>query len=289
MAALHTFGCSITQGFALPDVVKPILNEETGLPLTDDEIRQQGIKINWEDIHVYKPSEFAWPQVLADKINVSVVNHARRGACFQQIARQCAVAAKDIQPDDTVIVMWTYLSRLSLQWPARTSVPFCNIADPNWGLRTVILGFNKFFGLERSDKSTDDKEKFIQKYIENSTKNTYLDPMGVFNRYYNNLVLQQMTDGFLRASGARVIHLSVETQPVKEQLEESRNSLDDTLKSPYKIPNPDDWYDLTVDYRSCRILHDTRIPPAENDMHPSVTHHKNFAEHIHKVYFENIE
>ena len=33
MTTLHTFGCSITQGFALPDVVKPIL-DDSGKPIT---------------------------------------------------------------------------------------------------------------------------------------------------------------------------------------------------------------------------------------------------------------
>jgi len=285
---LHTFGCSITQGFALPDVVKPILDSK-GNPLPDRQVKNRidSGEIAWTDIHLYEPSKHAWPQVLANKLGVPVINHARRGACFKQIARQCAVGAKDIQPNDTVIVMWTYLSRLSLQWPSRTSVPFCNIADSNWGWKTVILGFNKLFGLEPSDKSDDYTEKEIQEYIEKSTKDTYLDPKGVFDRYYNNLILQQITDGYLRATGARVIHLSVETEPVLEQLESARNDLDSSLGATYNIPDPDDWYNLNVDYNSSFVILDPSIPPAENDMHPSVTHHKNFAEHLYKQYFQD--
>jgi hypothetical protein len=282
MKTLHTFGCSITQGFALPDVVKPVLDEH-GRPLNDQQLKELGV--HWSDIHLYKPSEYAWPSVLASKLEVPVQNHARRGACFQQISRQCAVAAKHIQPDDIVIVMWTYLSRLSLQWPARTAVPFCNVAHPHWGLRTVILGFNKFFGLERSLESNQDTEERIQKYIHDSTKNTYLDPMGIYNRYYNNLVLQQMTDGFLRATGARVLHLSVETESSKDLLEQVRSDLDNTLKDPYNIPHPDEWYSIAVDHNSSFVILDPSIPPAKNDMHPSVEHHRNFAEHIYKLYF----
>lgn len=283
MKTLHTFGCSITQGFALPDVVSPILNDK-GYQCTDDEI-DANPDIDWADIHLYKPSKYAWPQVLGEILDMNVVNHARRGACFQQISRQCAVGAKDIQPDDTVIVMWTYLSRLSLQWPARTSVPFCNIVASDYGWQTVITGFNKLFGLEKSKESTTEDEEKFQKYIENSTKNTYLDPMGVYNRYYNNLVLQQMTDGFLRATGAKIIHLSVETQRSKDQLEGARNDLHPTLKDPYNIPSPDDWYNIDVDHDSCFVILDPNIPPAENDMHPSIQHHSNFANHIYKRYF----
>lgn len=282
MTTLHTFGCSITQGFALPDVVKPILDED-GQPLTRQQLDDQGIEIYWEDIHVYAPSDYAWPKVLADRLGIPVINHARRGACFQQIARQCAVGVESIQPGDTVIVMWTYLSRLSLQWPARTSVPFCNVPDPQWNFRTVMRGFNKFFGLERSNTSNNDA--YIQKYIETATKTTYLDPLGVYDRFYNSLILQQMTDGFLRATGARIIHLSVENQPSLEQLEDARNKLPASLKSPQKIPHPTEWYNIQVDHDSCLVIHDPSIPPAENDMHPSVQHHQNFAQKIHDVYF----
>ncbi len=282
MSRLHTFGCSISQGFALPDVVNTIVDEH-GQPLTHQQVRWLGIP--WSDIHLYQPSVYAWPAVLAQKLGVNLVNHARRGACFQQISRQCAVAAPTIKPEDTVIVMWTYLSRLSLQWPARTAVPFCNIADPNHGWRTVILGFNKFFGLERSDSSNDKDEKYIQEYIHDSARQTYLDPMGVYNRYYNSLVLQIMTDGFLRATGARVINLSVETEPVLDQLEAARKSLDPSLREPYNIADPAQWYALSVDYDSCHVILDPTIPLAENDMHPSVQHHSNFADCVYGKYF----
>ena len=37
MTTLHTFGCSITQGYALPDVVQPIL-DENGKELTEEQV-----------------------------------------------------------------------------------------------------------------------------------------------------------------------------------------------------------------------------------------------------------
>jgi len=286
MTTLHTFGCSITQGFALPDVVQPLCNAQ-GQPLSNRELQALGPKFRWEDIHVYAPSQYAWPQVLGDQLGVTVVNYARRGACFQQIARQCAVAVDTIKPEDTVIVMWTYLSRLSLQWPARTAVPFGNLTNFRSGWRTAITGFNKFFGLSKSDAATAESDEIIHNYIETATKETYLDPMGVYNRYYNSLVLQTMTAGFLRATGARVIHLSVEPQSSLGQLEDSRRELADSLRTPYVIPDPNSWYKLAVDHDSCRILLDPNIPPAANDTHPSVQHHENFAEHLHNRYFKN--
>ena len=70
MSKLHVFGCSVTQGFALPDVVKPILHSD-GTPLTDQEI-QDDPTIHWGDIHLYQPSDFAWLQVLADQWNTII-------------------------------------------------------------------------------------------------------------------------------------------------------------------------------------------------------------------------
>jgi hypothetical protein len=283
MTTLHTFGCSISQGFALPDTVKPAL-DSTGRLLTNEEVIDRGI--HWSEIHLYQPSDYAWPAVLGRQLGIPVVNHARRGACFQQIARQCAVAFPTIKPQDTVIVMWTFLSRISLQWPARTAVPFSSMVNANWGWKTVIAGFNKFFGL--SDlKNTDSKEnQQIQQYI-HDTVVQQLDPMGVYNRYYNNLVLQTVTDGLLRSTGARVIHLSVELEPVLEQLQQAQRELTASLREPYWIPDPETWYQLQVDYDSCYVIHDPDIPPAENDTHPSVLHHSNFAQHLYQQYFQN--
>ena len=284
MSKLHTFGCSITQGYALPDVINPILGSD-GKPLTPEQIEQQGIQVDFNKIHVLAPSKYAWPQQLADQLGVDVINHARRGACYQQIARQCVMAVKDIQPDDVVMVMWTYMSRLSLQWPARTSVPFANQVETMWSWKSVILGMNKLMGLTPAENSNEDTDQYIQSYIKEATNHTYLNPLGVYNRYYNSMVLQQITDGFLRSTGAGVIHLSVEPESNPQQLEQARRDLIPSLQDHREIPHHKEWYHIKVDHDSCRVILDPSIPPAENDMHPSVTHHRNFAEHIRKKYF----
>jgi hypothetical protein len=98
-----------------------------------------------------------------------------------------------------------------------------------------------------------------------------------------------MTDGHLRATGARVIHLSVEHQPYIDQLEGARQALDTSLQSPYTIPDPNDWYSLLVDHDSCPIIHDPSIPTTGQDWHPSEQHHINFANHIYKKHFGVID
>lgn len=279
MTTLHTFGCSITQGHALPDVVKP--------PLTPEEEKTLGRESHWSDEHILKPSKFAWPQVLADKLNLPVKNYAKRGACFQQIARQCAAESKNIQPNDIVIVMWTYFSRLSIQWPARTAVPLTHIPAPEDNFLTRILpGFNKFFGLSQLQEPDpfDETEGKIYNYIQSSIGYTF-DPLIMYDRFHNNLVLQTMTDGHLRATGARVIHLSVEHQSYIDQLEVARQDLDESLQSPYAIPDPNDWYSLSVDHDSCRIIHDPSMPLTGENGHPNVQHHINYASHIYEKHF----
>jgi hypothetical protein len=270
MTTLHTFGCSITQGHALPDVVRTI---------TDTEISALGRPVHWSDYHILAPSQHAWPQVLGDHLGVAVQNHARRGACFRQIARQCAVASPSIEPGDIVIVMWTYLSRVSLQWPARTAVPITHLVDTGFWHTYVKPGFNKLFGLSVSDRSNKDIDERIYTYIYNSSRYT-LDPLGTYDRYYNSLVLQTLCDGVLKARGARVIHLSVEPEPYLAQLDTAGSQLDPSLQEPWVIPNPAEWYNLTVDHLSCRIIHDPSLPTAGDDFHPSVKHHSNFADHI---------
>jgi hypothetical protein len=271
MKTLHTFGCSITQGHALPDVIRP--------PLTQAELAALGRPAHWSDEHILAPSSHAWPQVLGDRLGIPVQNHARRGACFQQIARQCAVAAPSIQPGDTVMVMWTYMQRVSLQWPARTSVPLTHLVDTNIWRTYIRPGFNKLFGLSISDRSNKDIDECIYTYIHNSSRYTF-DPLGIYDRCHNNLVLQTMCDGFLKATGARVIHLSVEPQSCLAQLDAARLNLHESLREPYVIPNPAEWYNLAVDHDCYRVIHDPSLPTAGDDCHPSVEHHKNFAEYV---------
>lgn len=290
MTTLHTFGCSITQGFALDDTINPIL-DEFGVPFSEEhltELETQG-KIHWDDYHLLKPSQYAWPAELGRLLDCETVNYARRGACFHQIARQCAEAHKAIEATDTVIVMWTYLSRISFQWPARQASPFVSMSDPYRGWQTVLLGFAKVLGLSHpvtAQKNLDDEK--IHEYIKTSVRNTYTPPLGQFDRYYNHMLLQQMTDGFLQSTGARVIHLSVEPIPSLQQLNHARLDLYDSLREYYSISEPTKWYTLEVDHSSSHVILDPSIRLAEDGLHPSVQHHKNFAQHVHKKYWKNL-
>ena len=90
MPTLHTFGCSNTWGWALPDKhqVKPKL---------------------------HTPSVHAWPSQLSKILRIPVINHAREGNDNRRISIQCYTA--DIKPDDIVIILWSYLDRDKFIWP----------------------------------------------------------------------------------------------------------------------------------------------------------------------------
>ena len=81
MPRLVTFGCSLTYGYALKDCY----------PVTD------------------KPSELAWPTLLAKKLNRDCLNLSVPGSGNLQILM--AVLKTEYQPDDLIIVAHSYFNR----------------------------------------------------------------------------------------------------------------------------------------------------------------------------------
>lgn len=280
MQTLHTFGCSITQGFGLADTLEPIL-KINGEEYTDQELEQLPLDaFSWRDVHRDRPSSLAWPSLLAARLGMQVQNHARRGLCFQRIARSCALAQHSIGPDDVVIVMWTYLNRLSVQWPARTALPFASQVDTStW--HTVRSGFNKLFGLTPA-RGPDSQEDRILSWLDHSTRWTWLDPKSIYNHLYNNTVLQLMTAGYLANTGARVIHLSVEAESCADQLSRAALELEPSLQANAPVP---DLELLEVDHDCARLLFDPALDLARDLQHPGPQHHAQFAEAIEARYW----
>lgn len=91
MNNLHAFGCSNTRGDALDDI----------WDYSKKESRQQK-----DD---YYPSKYAWPQLLADKLNLNCFNYGISGASNKQIWYELVNAP--IKKNDTVIVQWTFIDR----------------------------------------------------------------------------------------------------------------------------------------------------------------------------------
>lgn len=85
MDRLVTFGCSYTYGHGLPDCI----TDHGGAG-----------KI---------PSKFAWPQLLAKKLDKELYNAGIPGASNKLIMD--TVINFPFKPTDTVVILWTYLSR----------------------------------------------------------------------------------------------------------------------------------------------------------------------------------
>ena len=84
MSRLITFGCSITYGLGLPDCIES--------------------NAGWA-----KPSEFAWPNVLANKLKYKLENQSFPGSSNLEILYK--ILGFKFEPTDTVAVMWTYPNR----------------------------------------------------------------------------------------------------------------------------------------------------------------------------------
>lgn len=119
MSRLISFGCSFTVGLGLPDIYPPN-------------------KPDWRDLD---PSQYAWPNLLGQKLNREVVNCGVAGSGNQEILSK--ILSFDFQPDDLCIVLWSAFVRHDmamfegdLHTPDRRSdkdfLRFADIDDPTW-------------------------------------------------------------------------------------------------------------------------------------------------------------
>lgn len=84
---LLTFGCSHTFGHGLHDCI----NYKNNHPLD-------------------KPSEFAWPALLGNLLNIETVNLSYPGSSAKQVLH--TILNTEIRPDDIVIVLWPHHHRV---------------------------------------------------------------------------------------------------------------------------------------------------------------------------------
>ena len=85
MSRLLAFGCSNTFGHGLEDCLL-----ENNQP-------------------AHKPSQWAFPLLLANKLNIPCLNLAEPGSSNQDILRK--ILSEDIRENDIVVILWTHYSR----------------------------------------------------------------------------------------------------------------------------------------------------------------------------------
>jgi|TARA_R110000764_G_scaffold27478_1_gene65003 hypothetical protein len=87
MSRLIAFGCSFTRGTALDDVWD-FKNKCSIFP---------------------QPSKYAWPQLLADKLDIECINLGKGG--YSNKAIWHTITNFDFNPSDIVFIHWSYLDR----------------------------------------------------------------------------------------------------------------------------------------------------------------------------------
>jgi hypothetical protein len=95
MTRLITFGCSHTFGQALPD----LWNHKNNKTMTDSENNK-----NWNR-DTSSPSKYAWPQLLADKLNFECINCAKIGASNKEIWN--IILNTKLYKTDVIVILWT--------------------------------------------------------------------------------------------------------------------------------------------------------------------------------------
>ena len=83
---LVAFGCSHTFGHSLPDAHPPVTNQ---------------------------PSKFAWPQLLADELNMKCINKGKPGASTKTVLFN-VVNYENYKSDSEVIILWPNADRNSI-------------------------------------------------------------------------------------------------------------------------------------------------------------------------------
>ena len=115
MGRLIAFGCSLTFGLALSD------------------------KYPYQEHYV--ASDYAWPNVLAKRLNLEVVNKGIPAAGQTEILS--SILNFDFKPTDNVIVMWSYFDRLDFYKFMEPTVGV-RIEEDNKLHRTYVLLTDKY-------------------------------------------------------------------------------------------------------------------------------------------------
>ena len=233
MSRLVAFGCSNTLGEALPDTVT------------------KAGKI------IDSPSKYAWPQLLGDKLGLSVVNLGKGGQSNKFICSH--VLDTELHKDDLVVFMWSYFART------------CFFDYPKDHKR-IIPGHLDW----RVTKGKQLKQIRADKYYCEHFYNNYFTWYNAFYESYQQINFAKM---YLDSKGIANYHTTCETLPYTGIIER-------------RLP----WFKLFRENRFTEIAFETpswntvdlhQIDLYDNGAldndHPSVDAHKSMAEDIYNI------
>jgi lysophospholipase L1-like esterase len=144
MSNLFAFGCSLTYGQSLSDC-------------------WTNKKIPYGPV----PSKQAWPQLLADKLNLNCINLSAPGASNKQILNQIDEVVDKISVNDVVFVKWTFhdrwgvkdlahkkqwrqIVRPHVEWYKWIKMFFTN-EDAYW-INSILIDYTSYLFKERNIK-----------------------------------------------------------------------------------------------------------------------------------------
>ena len=235
MSRLVAFGYSNTLGEGLPDY-------------NDD----------------YGPSKHAWPQLLGDKLGLSVVNLGKGGESNKFICSQ--VLDTDFKRNDLVVFMWTFFSRT------------CFFTEQGLPRRILPSQMDWWQWITRH-KTTNEERSNLPKKRMKEIRDEYKLCMDYYEKYFsyfnsNYESYQQINFAkmYLDSKGIKNYHTTCERLPFREDFKYI-NSIAKLppKKTKVEIPN---WN--TVNLHS-QTLYDKN---AADGSHPSVKAHKKIAQDI---------
>ena len=235
MSRLVAFGCSNTLGEGLPDVLR------------DD-----------------RPSKHAWPQLLGDKLGLSVVNLGKGGQSNKFICTQ--VLDTELHKDDLVVFMWTYFSRTCF---------FTEKGFPRRILPSQMDWWQWLLRHKTTDEGKSNLPKKEMKLIRDEYKlcmNYYEKYFSYFNSNYESYQQINFAKMYLDSKGIKNYHTTCEQLPFREDVQYI-DSLSNLKPKNTKVQIPN-WN--TVNIHS-QTLYDKN---AADGSHPSMKAHKKIAQDI---------
>lgn len=160
MNTIHTFGDSFTFGHGCVD------------------------NCTFKEYYVYKKKDDdIWPNHLAKKLGMNVINHGKSGFCNEQIFDSIVINFDSIKEDDIVIIGKTYHNRLSVptdsEWVSALSdneiteefrKPKLKKFFSNKEIETLI-NFQYYFSIKKLyEKRNNDRFNFFKKILVNNIK-----------------------------------------------------------------------------------------------------------------------
>ena len=156
MSRLIAYGCSNTFGEGLPDC----WDAEKNVPLNT-------------------PSKYAWPNVLANQLNVKCVNLSMPGVSNKYICNE--ILETDLQKDDIVIVLWTFYTRHCM-FNNDGSVSRILVQDM---YNKNISKSNQRFNTYWYKNFFTDTDAIKDMYVRINLAKYYLDSKGIKNYHYS--------------------------------------------------------------------------------------------------------